>query len=42
VYDVNQLLKQFTEMRKLMKQFQSANGKGKRRFKLPGMPPAGF
>ena len=39
VSDVNQLLKQFTEMRKLMKQFQ-AQGKGKRRFRMPpGMSP---
>ena len=38
VYDVNQLLKQFTETRKLMKQFQTMSGKGKRRMRLPGMP----
>ena len=38
VYDVNQLLKQFTETRKLMKQFQSASGKGKKRMRFPGMP----
>jgi signal recognition particle subunit SRP54 len=38
VYDVNQLLKQFAETRKLMKQFQSASGKGKRRMRIPGLP----
>jgi signal recognition particle subunit SRP54 len=38
VYDVNQLLKQFTEARKLMKQFQAQSGKGKRRMRFPGMP----
>ena len=38
VYDVNQLLKQFTETRKMMKQFQSASGKGKKRMRFPGMP----
>ena len=38
VYDVNQLLKQFAETRKLMKQFQAASGKGKRRMRFPGMP----
>ena len=38
VYDVNQLLKQFNETRKLMKQFAGMSGKGKRRMKLPGMP----
>ncbi|NTU70357.1 MAG: signal recognition particle protein [Coriobacteriia bacterium] len=38
VYDVNQLLKQFTEMRKVMKQFQGMSGKGKRRMKFPGLP----
>ena len=37
VYDVNQLLKQFAETRKLMKQFQCASGKGKRRMRFPGM-----
>jgi signal recognition particle subunit SRP54 len=37
VYDVNQLLKQFAETRKLMKQFQSASGKGKKRMRFPGM-----
>ena len=39
VYDVNQLLKQFADTRKLMKQFQSASGKGKKRMRFPGMPP---
>ena len=38
VYDVNQLLKQFAETRKMMKQFQSASGKGKKRMRFPGMP----
>lgn len=42
VYDVNQLLKQFADTRKLMKQFQSSSGKGKKRMRLPGMPPTGF
>jgi len=37
VFDVNQLLKQFTETRKLMKQFQSQSGKGKKRMRFPGM-----
>ena len=41
VSDVNQLLKQFAEMRKLMKQFQAqGKGKGKKRFRMPpGMSP---
>jgi len=38
VFDVNQLLKQFGETRKMMKQFQSLSGKGKRRMRFPGMP----
>jgi signal recognition particle subunit SRP54 len=42
VYDVNQLLKQFAETRKLMKQYQSAGGKGRKRMRLPGMPPGSF
>lgn len=37
VFDVNQLLKQFSETRKLMKQFQSQSGKGKKRMRFPGM-----
>jgi signal recognition particle subunit SRP54 len=37
VTDVNRVLKQFTEARKLMKQFQGAQGKGRRRMRLPGM-----
>jgi len=41
VYDVNQLLKQFSETKKLMRQFQSAGGKGRKRMKFPGLP-AGF
>jgi len=36
VREVNQLLKQFTETKKLMKQF--TGGKGKRRMRIPGMP----
>lgn len=42
VYDVNQLIKQFAETRKMMKQFQAQSGKGKRRMRIPGMPPGGF
>jgi len=42
VSDVNRLLKQFTEARKLMKQFQSAGGKGRKRMRLPGMGGGGF
>jgi signal recognition particle subunit SRP54 len=38
VYDVNQLLKQFNETRKLMKQFSGMSGKNKRRMRMPGMP----
>jgi signal recognition particle subunit SRP54 len=38
VFEVNQLLKQFAETRKLMKQFQGQSGKGKRRMGFPGMP----
>jgi signal recognition particle subunit SRP54 len=38
VFDVNQLIKQFAETRKLMKQFQGQSGKGKRRMRIPGMP----
>ena len=41
VFDVNQLLKQFTETRKLMKQFQAKSGKTKKRMGFPGMP-SGF
>ena len=37
VFDVNQLLKQFVETKKLMKQFQSQSGKGKKRMRFPGM-----
>jgi signal recognition particle subunit SRP54 len=39
VFEVNQLLKQFAETRKLMKRYQSATGSGKKRMRLPGMPP---
>ncbi len=38
VSDVNRLLKQFAETRKLMKQFQGMQGKGRKRMRLPGMP----
>jgi len=38
VYDVNQLLKQFNETRKLMKQFSGMSGKSKRRMRMPGLP----
>jgi signal recognition particle subunit SRP54 len=41
VYDVNQLMKQFADTRKMMKQLQAQGGKGKRRMRFPGMP-AGF
>lgn len=42
VFDVNQLIKQFQQAKKLMKQFQGGGGKGRRgRFRLPGgmQPP---
>lgn len=40
VSDVNRLLKQFAETRKMMKQFTAGGGKGKRRgMRMPGMPP---
>jgi signal recognition particle subunit SRP54 len=40
VFDVNQLLKQFAEMKKLMKQFSRPGKGGKRkRFGLPGGMP---
>ncbi|MDP2181792.1 MAG: signal recognition particle protein [Actinomycetota bacterium] len=35
VFDVNQLLKQFQQTKKLMKQFQKQGGKGRGRFSLP-------
>lgn len=44
VFDVNQLLKQFNDMRKLMKQMTGGGkgGKGRRRrFGMPGMPGGG-
>ncbi len=41
VSDVNRLLKQFAETRKLMKQMQSMTGKGRKRMKLPGFPGLG-
>jgi len=37
VTDVNRVLKQFAEARKLMKQLQATQGKGRRRMRLPGM-----
>lgn len=37
VSDVNRLLKQFAETRKLMKQFQNTQGKGRKRMKFPGL-----
>lgn len=37
VFDVNQLLKQFAEAKKLMKQVQKTAGKGRGRFNLPGV-----
>lgn len=36
VSDVNRLLKQFAEAKKMMKQMQSMTGKGRKRMKLPG------
>ncbi len=42
VSDVNRLLKQFTEARKLMKQFGGNSGKGRRRAGFPGLPGSGF
>jgi len=41
VSDVNRLLKQFAESRKMMKQMQGMTGKGRKRMRLPGMPPMG-
>jgi signal recognition particle subunit SRP54 len=41
VMEVNQLLKQFAEIRKMMKQFMGASGKSRKRMRFPGMP-AGF
>lgn len=38
VTDVNRLLKQFADTRKLMKQFQAGGSKGKKRMKIPGLP----
>jgi signal recognition particle subunit SRP54 len=40
VSDVNQLLKQFAETRKLVKQFQGMKGKARKRMRLPGFPGA--
>lgn len=41
VSDVNRLLKQFTEARKMMKQMQSMSGKGRKRMRMPGFPGFG-
>jgi signal recognition particle subunit SRP54 len=41
VSDVNRLLKQFAEARKMMKQMQGMTGKGRKRMKLPGFPGMG-
>jgi len=38
VTEVNRVLKQFADARKLMKQFQGVQGKGRKRMRLPGMP----
>lgn len=38
VSDVNRLLKQFAETRKLMKQMQSMSPKARKRMRLPGLP----
>jgi signal recognition particle subunit SRP54 len=42
VSEVNKLIKQFAETRKLMKQYSNAGGKGRKRMRLPGMPPGAF
>ena len=44
VFDVNQLLKQFNDMKKMMKQLTAMQGKGgkRRRFGMPGGMPGGF
>ncbi len=41
VFDVNQLLKQFAQAKKMMRQLQQTKGKGKRKrgFGMPGMGP---
>ncbi len=41
VSDVNRLLKQFAEARKMMKQMQQMSGKGRKRMRLPGFPGMG-
>lgn len=38
VSEVNALLKQFAEARKMMKQLQGMTGKGRKRMRLPGLP----
>jgi signal recognition particle subunit SRP54 len=42
VSEVNKLIKQFAETRKLMKQYSNTSGKGRKRMRLPGMPPGAF
>lgn len=37
IQEVNRLLKQFEEMKKMMKQMTGAQGKGKKKMKMPGM-----
>jgi len=41
VFDVNQLLKQFSQAQKMMKQLTSMQGKGGRRKRMPQFPGAG-
>lgn len=41
VFDVNQLLKQFSQAQKMMKQFTSMQGKGGKRKRMPQFPGAG-
>lgn len=39
VFEVNQLLKQFGETKKMMKQYGALSAKGRKRMRFPGMPP---
>jgi signal recognition particle subunit SRP54 len=41
VSDVNRLIKQFAETRKMMKQMQQMTGKGRKRMRMPGFPGLG-
>lgn len=41
VSDVNRLLKQFADARKMMKQMQQMTGKGRKRMRMPGFPGLG-